>query len=61
MENIISKKPKLTLARIQLIITQDIFLRAPAWALLVAVLMGSVTFFFIWFVLNVIRPFVMTL
>lgn len=59
MEKIISEKPKLTQARMQLMITEDILLRAPAFGIIVAILMGGVAFFFIWFILNVIRPFVM--
>lgn len=49
---------KLTEAKIKLMITEDILLRAPLWGLVVLVFLGSIAFGTIWFSLHVIKPFI---
>ena len=48
---------KLTEARIQLMITEDILLRAPIWALVVIIFLGGISFGTVWFIINIIKPY----
>lgn len=43
-------------AKIKLMITEDMMLRAPLWALLIMALWGAICFTMFWILLNVIKP-----
>lgn len=59
-ETLTLEKPKYTEAKIKLIITEDILLRTPFFGILVTLSMGGIAFFFVWFVLFILRPFMLT-
>lgn len=54
-----SADKNLTEARIQGIILEDILFRSPFYGMVALIILGSISVFFVWFVLNVLRPYIM--
>lgn len=52
-------QPNLTKARITTIILEDILFRSPFYGVAVLLLLGGISFSCVWFVLNILRPYVM--
>jgi len=44
--------------KVQNIVMEDILFRTPLWGILVAILFGGVAYFMIWFILNIMEPYV---
>jgi len=59
MEKIEGEDPAVFKAKISLAVAKDLMLRAPLFAIVVVILMGGMTYFFVWFTLNVIKPYML--
>ena len=50
---------ELTEARIMGIVLEDILFRSPGYGIAVALILGSLSYLFVWLTLNILRPLIL--